>query len=134
VEAGEAKPEEATVDRSPAAQQARIDAHLKGLDRVLEAAPSDPAWSTSTLREAGATLASKTPGARIIEQRCGGDMCRLVLEGPQDGEGSLDEAELLHLPPFDHGSTIARVPSSGNGTERVQIYLKRPVVAANQQP
>lgn len=132
---GEAKPSEgATVDRSPAAQQARIDAYLKSLDKVLDAASSDPAWSASTLREAGRTLASKAPGSRIVEERCGGDMCRLVLEGPPNGEGSLDEHELLGLPPFDHGSTVARIPSSGDGTERLQIYLKRPIVAANQGP
>jgi hypothetical protein len=112
------------LDMSREAQQARADAYLAKFDETINSQPRNEAWSGPTLREARTTIISALPGARIIEERCGGDVCRIVVEHAAGDTESPRDKDLLSLPPFDQGSTVAYTPADGRNGARSRLYLQ----------
>jgi len=117
-------------DRSPEALQGRREAFLAGLDQAIERPPTDPSWGIPTLREAEAAVASTLPGARIVDKRCGGDLCRIVVEHGSGEDASAADADLMQLSPFNRGSTIAHAPGNGREATLTRIYLSRTTAGA----
>lgn len=111
---------------SPQAARARAQALLSRYDDDSDQLPADPAWSTPTLREAQATIAATVPGARILEARCGGKTCRILVEHAPGDSTPIYSRSLLELPPFDQGSTAAFTPAEGKEPARSRVYVHRP--------
>lgn len=113
-------------DASAEAARARAEAMLSKYDDDSEQLPAEPTWSTPTLRAAQATIASTVPGARVLEARCGGNTCRIVVEHAPGDNAPAYSRSLLELPPFDQGSTAAFTPAEGKEPARSRVYVHRP--------
>lgn len=111
---------------SPEVARARAEAMLSRYDEDSGELPADPAWSTPALRAAQTTLAATVPGVRILEARCGGNTCRLLVEHAAGDNAPIYSHGLLELPPFDQGSTAAFTAAEGRQPARSRIYLHRP--------
>ena len=114
------------LDPSPQAVRARAEALLSKYDQDSLTPPIEPSWCNPTLRTAEASITSAVPGAHIVEERCGGDTCRLVVEHAVGDGVPLQNRGLLDVPPFDQGSTVTQTPPSGREPARSRLYVHRP--------
>lgn len=114
------------LDPSPEAVRARAEGLLAKYDQDSLAPPVDPTWVNPTLRAAEASISSAIPGARVLEERCGGNTCRLVIEHAAGDDIPAQNRGLLEMPPFDQGSTLSPLPTSARDPARSRVYIHRP--------
>jgi hypothetical protein len=121
-EADKGVPERLTREESAV----RAERLLSTYDEAVAGGADDPGWSVDTLRAAEAQVRTVIPGARILEARCGGGTCKIVVEharGDNDPPGAHD---LQDLPPFNAGCTLAHTPATATEPARSRLYLHKP--------
>jgi hypothetical protein len=118
-----------SVPRRPLTQEetaARVETLLASYDRSISNDPDDPRWSVDTLRTAEAQVRSVLPGARIVEARCGGSHCKIVVEHARGDSDPAAAHDLQSLPPFNEGCSLTYTPATTTSPARSRIYLHKP--------